>query len=72
MSIGTFFKRRIIRLHPMVLSLIHIYGFLRFPVGGDEADLRRVFKKYPIEAQFMGPDPAVLHRLADSCLLYTS
>ena len=25
-----------------------------------------MFKKYPIEAQFMGPDPAVLHRLADS------
>lgn len=23
-----------------------------------------MFKKYPIEAQFMGPDPAVLHRLA--------
>ncbi len=25
-----------------------------------------MFKKYPIEAQFQGPDPAVLHRLADS------
>ncbi|MDE6214816.1 efflux RND transporter permease subunit [Bacteroides sp.] len=25
-----------------------------------------MFKKYPIEAQFTGPDPAVLHRLADS------
>lgn len=25
-----------------------------------------MFKKYPIEAQFMGPDPAVLHQLADS------
>ena len=25
-----------------------------------------MFKKYPIEVQFMGPDPAVLHRLADS------
>lgn len=25
-----------------------------------------MFKKYPIEAQFSGPDPAVLHRLADS------
>lgn len=25
-----------------------------------------MFKKYPIEAQFIGPDPAVLHRLADS------
>jgi multidrug efflux pump subunit AcrB len=25
-----------------------------------------MFKKYPIEAQFLGPDPAVLHRLADS------
>lgn len=24
-----------------------------------------MFKKYPIEAQFTGPDPAVLHRLAD-------
>lgn len=25
-----------------------------------------MFKKYPIEVQFCGPDPAVLHRLADS------
>ena len=25
-----------------------------------------MFKKYPIEAQFMGPDPAILHQLADS------
>ena len=25
-----------------------------------------MFKKYPIEAQFAGPDPAVLHQLADS------
>ena len=25
-----------------------------------------MYKKYPIEAQFIGPDPAVLHRLADS------
>lgn len=25
-----------------------------------------MFKKYPIEAQFTGPDPAVLHELADS------
>lgn len=25
-----------------------------------------MFKKYPIEAQFRGPDPAVLHQLADS------
>ncbi len=25
-----------------------------------------MFKKYPIEAQFIGPDPAVLHQLADS------
>lgn len=25
-----------------------------------------MFKKYPIEVQFMGPDPSVLHRLADS------
>ena len=25
-----------------------------------------MYKKYPIEAQFLGPDPAVLHRLADS------
>ena len=25
-----------------------------------------MYKKFPIEAQFMGPDPAVLHRLADS------
>ena len=25
-----------------------------------------MFKKYPIETQFMGPDPAVLHQLADS------
>ncbi len=25
-----------------------------------------MFKKYPIEAQFCGPDPAVLHSLADS------
>ena len=25
-----------------------------------------MFKKYPIETQFLGPDPAVLHRLADS------
>ena len=25
-----------------------------------------MFKKYPIEVQFSGPDPAVLHRLADS------
>ena len=28
-----------------------------------------MFKKYPIEAQFIGPDPAVLHRLADSARL---
>ena len=26
-----------------------------------------MYKKYPIEAQFSGPDPAVLHMLADSC-----
>ena len=26
-----------------------------------------MYKKYPIEAQFTGPDPAVLHQLADSC-----
>jgi len=25
-----------------------------------------MYKKYPIEAQFIGPDPTVLHRLADS------
>ena len=25
-----------------------------------------MFRQYPIEAQFMGPDPAVLHQLADS------
>ena len=25
-----------------------------------------MFKKYPNEAQFTGPDPAVLHQLADS------
>lgn len=25
-----------------------------------------MFKKYPIEVQFLGPDPAVLHQLADS------
>lgn len=25
-----------------------------------------MFKKYPIEAQFLGPDPAVLHQLADT------
>ncbi len=25
-----------------------------------------MYKKYPIEVQFLGPDPAVLHRLADS------
>ncbi len=25
-----------------------------------------MFKKFPIEAQFLGPDPAVLHQLADS------
>lgn len=28
-----------------------------------------MFKKYPIEAQFLGPDPAVLHQLADSARL---
>lgn len=28
-----------------------------------------MYKKFPIEAQFMGPDPAVLHRLADSARL---
>ena len=26
-----------------------------------------MYKKYPIEARFTGPDPAVLHQLADSC-----
>ena len=26
-----------------------------------------MYKKYPIEAQFCGPDPAILHQLADSC-----
>lgn len=25
-----------------------------------------MFKKYPIEAQFLGPDPLILHRLADT------
>ena len=25
-----------------------------------------MFKKYPIEAQFLGPDPAVLEQLADT------
>ena len=28
-----------------------------------------MYKKYPIEAQFQGPDPAVLHQLADSARL---
>ena len=28
-----------------------------------------MYKKYPIEAQFIGPDPAVLHQLADSARL---
>lgn len=28
-----------------------------------------MYKKYPIEAQFLGPDPAVLHHLADSARL---
>ena len=28
-----------------------------------------MYKKYPIEAQFLGPDPAVLHQLADSARL---
>ncbi len=28
-----------------------------------------MFKKYPIEAQLLGPDPAVLHQLADSVLM---
>ena len=28
-----------------------------------------MYKKYPIEAQFRGPDPAVLHQLADSARL---
>ena len=28
-----------------------------------------MFKKYPIEAQFLGPDPEVLHHLADSARL---
>ena len=27
-----------------------------------------MYKKYPIEAQFAGSDPAVLHQLADSCV----
>ncbi len=27
-----------------------------------------MFKKYPIEAQFQGPDPAVLHRLSDEAM----
>ena len=27
-----------------------------------------MFKKYPIEAQFIGPDPAVLHALTDSAM----
>ena len=27
-----------------------------------------MFKKYPIEAEFLGPDPAVLHALADSAM----
>lgn len=33
-----------------------------------------MFKKYPIEAQFTGPDPAVLHQLADSarCIMEQS
>ena len=26
-----------------------------------------MYKKYPIEARFAGPDPTVLHQLADSC-----
>ena len=26
-----------------------------------------MYKKFPIEARFSGPDPAVLHQLADSC-----
>lgn len=28
-----------------------------------------MYKKYPIEAQFLGPDPAILHELADSARL---
>ena len=28
-----------------------------------------MYKKFPIEAQFLGPDPAVLHQLADSARL---
>ena len=37
-------------------------------VGGTPSRYNLMFKKYPIEACFQGPDPAVLHALSDSAM----
>ncbi len=53
----------------LVENMDEIQSYLSRAYPDAYVNLKRynlMFKKYPIEAQFMGPDPAVLHRLADS------
>ena len=53
----------------LVDNMDEIQGYLTRHYPDAYVKLKRynlMFKKYPIEAQFMGPDPAVLHQLADS------
>ncbi len=53
----------------LVKNLDDIQSYLTLHYPDAYVKLKRynlMFKKYPIEAQFMGPDPTVLHRLADS------
>lgn len=53
----------------LVDNLDEIQNYLTAAYPDAYVKLKRynlMFKKYPIEAQFLGPDPAVLHQLADS------
>ncbi|MCD8293283.1 MAG: efflux RND transporter permease subunit, partial [Prevotellaceae bacterium] len=53
----------------LVANLDEIQDYLTAAYPDAYVKLKRynlMFKKYPIEAQFLGPDPAVLARLADS------
>ena len=53
----------------LVNNMDEIQGYLTRHYPDAYVKLKRynlMFKKYPSEAQFMGPEPAVLHQLADS------
>lgn len=53
----------------LVANMDSIQAYLSAAYPDAYVKLKRynlMYKKYPIEAQFQGPDPAVLHQLADS------